>query len=193
MTKDELIREINNCSSFCAFCPDGSTINIIVENLENSVEHPENFMNFPDDVEYLDDISVNWEALKTAKNRSLKGVYAILKLVNEYVNTPVEQRNWAGAHQANLELNMKSIKDKINKVNQLDATIGRGMSDSPASKLPQHGVIITLDDGQELHSERKYSTFMSSDFQNKAIDFGNFIIPTAIIRSIQKCDDGNDN
>ena len=24
------------------------------------------------------------------------------------------------------------------------------------------------------------------------IDFGNFIIPTAIIRSIQKCGDGND-
>lgn len=25
------------------------------------------------------------------------------------------------------------------------------------------------------------------------IDFGNFIIPTAIIRSIQKCGDGNDD
>ncbi len=53
MTKDELIREINNCSSFCAFCYDGSTINIIAENLENSVGKPENFMNSPDDVECL--------------------------------------------------------------------------------------------------------------------------------------------
>lgn len=192
MTKDELIREINNCSSFCAFCPDGSTINIIAENLENSIGHPENFMKFPDDVEYLEDISVNWEALKTAKNRSLGNVYALLDLVNDYVNTPIERRNWAGAHQANLELNMKSIKDKMNKVNQLAATIGRGMSDSPASKLPQHGVIITLDDGQELHGKRAYNDIYPSDFDDKAIDFDNFIIPTAIIRSIQKCGDGNE-
>lgn len=192
MTKDELIREINNCSSFCAFCCDGSTINIIAENLEDSIGHPENFMNFPDDVEYLDDISVNWEALKTAKNRSLGNVYAILNLVNDYVNTPVEQRNWAGAHQANLERNMKGIKDNINRFNQLAATIGRGMDDSPASKLPQHGVIITLNNGQELHGKRTYRSISTGDLSNVAIDFGNFIIPTAIIRSIQKCGDGND-
>lgn len=186
MTKDELIREINNCTSWHVVCYDGNMIRIIAENGDT-------FMEFPDDVEYLKDISVNWEALKTLKNRFPNNVYALLDLVNDYVNTPVEQRNLAGAHQANLELNMKSIKDKINKFNQLAATIGRGMGDSPASKLPQHGVIITLDNGQELHGERQYSTFMSSDFQNKAIDFGNFIIPTAIIRSIQKCGDGNDD
>ena len=192
MTKDELIRKISYCSSFHAFCYDGSTINIIAENLEESVGHPENFMNFPDDVEYLDDISVNWEALKTAKNRSLGNVYAILNLVNDYVNTPIDQRNWAGAHQANLELNMKGIRDNINRVNQLAATIGRGMSDSPASKLPQNGVIITLDDGQELHGKRAYNDIYPSDFDDKAINFGNFIIPTAIIRSIKKCGDGNE-
>lgn len=186
MIKDELTREINNCTSWHVVCHDGNMIRIIAENGDT-------FMEFPDDVEYLENMSVNWEALKTAKNRSLDNAYALLNLINDYVNTPIERRNWAGAHQANLELNMKSIKDNINKVNQIAATIGRGMSDSPASKLPQHGVIITLDDGQELHGERQYSTFMSSDFQNKAIDFGNFIIPTAIIRSIQKCGDGNDD
>lgn len=192
MTKDELIREINNCSSFRAFCLDGSTINIVAENLENSIGHPENFMEFPDDVGYLEDISVNWEALKTDKNRSLGNVYAILSLVNDYVNTPIKQRNGAGAHQANLERNMKGIKDNINWFNQLAATIGRGMSDSPASKLPQHGVIITLNNGQELHGKRTYRSISTSDLSNVAIDFGNFIIPTTLIQSIQKCGDGNE-
>lgn len=192
MTKDELIREISYCSSFHAFCHDGSTINIIAENLEESVGQPENFMNFPDDVECLEDISVNWEALKTAKNRSLGNVYAILNLVNDYVNTPVEQRNWAGAHQANLERNMKGIKDDINRFNQLTATLDRGMSDSPASKLPEHGVIITLNNGQELHGKRTYRSIITSDLSDVAIDFGNFIIPTAHIQSIQKCGDGDE-
>ena len=192
MTKDELIIEISYCSSFHAFCYDGSTINIIAENLENSVGQPENFMNFPDDVKYLEDISVNWEALKTTKNRSLGNVYAILSLVNDYVNTPVEQRNWAGAHQANLERNMKGIKDNINRFNQLAATIGRGMSDSQASKLPQHGVIITLNNGQELHGNRAYRSLSTGDLSSVAIDFGNFIIPTAVIQSIQKCGDDNE-
>ena len=190
MTKDELIRKISYCSAFHAFCYDGNTINIIAENLENSVGHPENFMNFPDDVECLDDISVNWEALKTAKNRSLKGVYAILKLVNDYVNTPIDQRNWAGAHQTNNGLNMKSIN--INKVKQLAAAIGKEMSDSSASKLPQHGVIITLNNGQKLHGRRAYRSIITDDFSSVAIDFGNFIIPTAVIQSVQKCGDDND-
>jgi hypothetical protein len=185
MTKDELIREISYCSAFHAFCYDGSTINIIAENLENSVGHPENFMNFPDDVEYLDDILVNWEALKTAKNRCIKVVYAILKLVNDYVNTPIEQRNWAGAHQANNGLN-------INKVNQLATAIDKEMSDSSAFKLSQHGVIITLNNGQKLHGRRAYRSIITDDFNSAAIDFGNFIIPTSVIQSIQKCGDGND-
>lgn len=190
MTKDELIIKISYCSAFHAFCYDGSTINIIAENLEKSVGHPENFMNFPDDVEYLDDISVNWEALKTAKNRSLKGVYAILKLVNDYVNTPIEQRNWAGAHQTNNGLNMKSIN--LNKVKQLATAIDKKMSDSSASKLSQHGVIITLNNGQKLHGRRAYRNIITDDFSSAAIDFGNFIIPTSVIQSIQKCGDGND-
>lgn len=192
MTKDELIREINNCSSFCAFCLDGSTINIVAENLENSIGHPENFMEFPDDVEYLEDISVNWEALKTAKTRSLGNAYALLDLVNDYVNTPIERRNWVGAQEHAFGQLKKKLEDKHNDT--IRAITGCHIDESvgPTYELPQHGVIITLDNGQELHGERQYSTFMSSDFQNKAIDFGNFIIPTAIIRSIQKCGDGDD-
>ena len=185
MTKDELIREIDNCTSWHVVCHDGNMVNIIAEN-------DDTFMEFPDDVEYLEDISVNWEALKTRKNRFLNNVYALLDLVNDYVNTPVEQRNWAGAHQVNLELNMKSIKDDINRFNQLTATLDRGMSDSPASKLPEHGVIITLKNGQELHGKRTYRSIITSDLSDVAIDFGNFIIPTAHIQSIQKCGDDNE-
>lgn len=91
MTKDELTREINNCTSWHVVCHDGNMVRIIAENGDT-------FMDFPDDVEYLEDISVNWEALKTTKNRSLGNAYALLNLINDYVNTPVEQRNWAGDH-----------------------------------------------------------------------------------------------
>nr|DAJ07615.1 MAG TPA: hypothetical protein [Caudoviricetes sp.] len=184
MTKDELIHEINVCSSFHVVCHDGNMINIIAESEDT-------FMKFPDDVEYLKDILVNWRALQTTKNRLLSNVYALLDLVNDYVNTPVEQRNWTGAHQANLERNMKGIKDNINRFNQLAAAIGRGMGDSPASKLPQHGVIITLNNGQKLHGKRTYRSLSTGDLSSVAIDFGNFIIPTAVIQSIQKCGDGD--
>ena len=177
MTKDELIREINNCSSFCAFCPDGSTINIIAENLENSIGHPENFMKFPDDVEYLEDISVDWKALKTAKNRSFGNVYAILNLVNDYVNTPVEQRSSFDETRKNIRAITACHVDE---------------SAGAIYELPQRGVIITLNDGQELHGKRPYDDICISDFEDTAIDFGNFIIPTAIIRSIKKCGDGNE-
>lgn len=193
MTKDELIIEINNCSSFCAFCYDGSTINIIAENLENSIGHPENFMKFSDDVEYLEDISVNWEALKTAKTRSLGNVYALLDLINDYVNTPIERRNWVGASEYAFGQLRKNLQDMNHETEQALNGCHMDPSVGPTYELPQHGVIITLDNGQKLHGERQYSTFMSSDFQNKAIDFGNFIIPTAHIQSIQKCGDGNDD
>lgn len=192
MTKDELIRKISNCSSFHAFCHDGSTINIIAENAENSIEYPETFMTFSDDVEYLDDISVNWEALKTAKNRSLGNVYALLDLINDYVNTPIERRNWVGAQEHAFGQLKKKLEDKHNDT--IRAITGCRIDESvgPIYELPQRGVIITLNDGQELHGKRPYDDICISDFEDTAIDFGNFIIPTAIIRSIQKCGDGND-
>ena len=177
MTKDELIREISYCSSFHAFCYDGSTINIIAENLEGSVGHPENFMNFPDDVEHLDDISVDWKALKTDKNRFLGNVYAILNLVNDYVNTPVEQRSSFDETRKNI---------RAITACHIDGSVG------PTYELPQHGVIITLNNGQKLHGKRTYRSLSTGDLSSVAIDFGNFIIPTAVIQSIQKCGDGNE-
>lgn len=193
MTKDELIREIGYCSAFHAFCYDGSTINIIAENLEGSVGQPENFMNFPDDVEHLDDISVDWKALKTDKNRSLGNVCAILDLVNDYVNTPVEQRNLVGAQGHTFGQPKKKLEDKHNDTMRaitgchIDGSVG------PTYELPQRGVIITLDDGRELHGKRAYDDICISDFEDTAIDFGNFIIPTAHIQSIRKCGDDNDD
>lgn len=193
MTKDELIRKINNCSSFHAFCHDGSTINIIAENLENSIGHPENFMMFSDDVEYLEDIPVNWEALKTRKNRFLNNVYALLNLVNDYVNTPIDQRTFMGAAEHNFGQLKKKLKDMSRQTEQALTGCHMDPSAGPTYELPQHGVIITLDNGQDLHGKRAYNDIYPSDFDDKAIDFDNFIIPTAIIRSIQKCGDGNDD
>lgn len=186
MTKDELIQEINACSSFHVVCHDGNMINIIAESKDT-------FMKFPDDVEYLKDILVNWRALQTTKNRLLSNVCALLDLINDYVNTPIERRNWVGASEYAFGQLRKNLQDMSHETEQALNGCHMDPSAGPTYELPQHGVIITLDNGQELHSERQYSTFMSSDFQNKAIDFGNFIIPTAIIRSIQKCGDGNDD
>ena len=179
MTKDELILAINNETVFSASYDSD-------ENYFEVTWDGDVVAGFAEEASNLDGVENNFVGQNT------DDIFILLCLINRYVNTPIDQRNWAGAHQANLELNMKSIKDKMNKVNQLAATIGRGMSDSPASKLPQHGVIITLDDGQELHGKRAYDDICISDFEDTAIDFGNFIIPTAIIRSIQKCGDGND-
>lgn len=186
MTKDELIREINNCSSFHIVCHDGNMINIIAESEDT-------FMKFPDDVEYLKDILVNWRALQTTKNRLLSNVYALLDLVNDYVNTPIEQRNWVGAQEHAFGQLKKKLEDKHNDT--IRAITGCHIDESagPIYELPQRGVIITLDDGRELHGKLPYDDICISDFEDTAIDFGNFIIPTAIIRSIQKCGDGNDD
>lgn len=185
MTKDELIREIDNCSSWHVVCHDGNRINVIAENEES-------FMDFPDNVEYLEDISVNWEALKTAKNRFLSNAYALLDLVNDYVNTPIDQRTFLGASEYNFDQLKKKLEDKHNDT--IRAITGCHIDESvgPTYELPQRGVIITLDDGQELHGERTYRSISTGDLSNVAIDFGNYIIPTTLIQSIQKCGDGNE-
>lgn len=182
MTKDELIREINNCSSCHAVCHDGNRINVIAESEES-------FMNFPDNVEYLDDISVNWEALKIAKNRFLGNAYALLNLLNDYVNTPIEQRNLTCAYEHNYDQFNSKLEGKHNDTIQAITGCHIDESVGPIYELPQRGVIITLDDGRELHGKRPYSSLSIDDFSSAAIDFGNFIIPTATIRSIQKCGD----
>ena len=185
MTKDELIREINNCTSWHVVCHDGNMIRIIAENGDT-------FMEFPDDVEYLEDISVNWEALKTRKNRFLNNVYALLDLVNDYVNTPIERRNWVGAQEHAFGQLRKNLQDMSHETEQALNGCHMDPSAGPTYELPQNGVIITLDNGQELHGKRAYRSLSTGDLSSVAIDFGNFIIPTAIIRSIQKCGDGND-
>ena len=179
MTKDELILAINNETVFSA-----------------SYDSDENYFEvtwdgdvvaaFAEEASNLDGVENNFVGQNT------DDVFILLCLINRYVNTPIDQRNLAGANEYNFGQLKKQVEDK-NK-DTIQAITGCHIDESvgPTYKLPQHGVIITLDNGQELHGERQYSTFMSSDFQNKAIDFGNFIIPTAIIRSIQKCGDGDD-
>ena len=185
MTKDELIQEINACSSFHIVCHDGNMINIIAESEDT-------FMKFPDDVEYLKDILVNWRALQTTKNRLLSNVYALLDLVNDYVNTPIEQRNWVGAQEHAFGQLKEKLEDKHNDT--IRAITGCHIDESvgPTYELPQHGVIITLNNGQKLHGKRTYRSLSTGDLSSVAIDFGNFIIPTAVIQSIQKCGDGNE-
>lgn len=185
MIKDELTREINSCTSWHVVCHDGNMIRIIAENGDT-------FMEFPDDVEYLDDISVNWETLKTAKNRSLGNAYALLNLINDYVNTPIERRNWVGASEYAFGQLRKNLQDMSRQTEQVLTGCHMDPSAGPTYELPQHGVIITLDNGQELHGKRAYRSISTSDLSNVAIDFGNFIIPTAHIQSIQKCGDGNE-
>lgn len=183
MTKDELIREINSCTSWHVVCHDGNTINIIAESEDT-------FMEFPDDVEYLEDISVNWEALKTAKNRSLGNAYALLNLINDYVSTPIKQRSLVGYTLSQQKNNsFDETRKNIRAITgcHIDGSVG------PTYELPQNGVIITLNNGQKLHGKRAYDDIRISDFEDTAIDFGNFIIPTAHIQSIQKCGDGNDD
>ena len=185
MTKDELIQEINACSSFHVVCHDGNMINIIAESKDT-------FMKFPDDVEYLKDILVNWRALQTTKNRLLSNVYALLNLINDYVNTPIERRNWVGASEYAFGQLRKNLQDMSHETEQALNGCHMDPSAGPIYELPQNGVIITLDNGQELHGKRAYRSLSTGDLSSVAIDFGNFIIPTAIIRSIQKCGDGDD-
>ena len=179
MTKDELILAINNETVFSA-----------------SYDSDENYFEvtwdgdvvaaFAEEASNLDGVENNFVGQNT------DDVFILLCLINHYVNTPIDQRNLAGANEYNFGQLKKQVEDK-NK-DTIQAITGCHIDESvgPTYELPQNGVIITLDNGQELHGERQYSTFMSSDFQNKAIDFGNFIIPTSIIRSIQKCGDGDD-
>lgn len=179
MTKDELILAINNETAFSA-----------------SYDSDENYFEvtwdgdvvaaFAEEASNLDGVENNFA------DQNTDDVFILLCLINHYVNTPIDQRNLAGANKCNFGRLKKQLEDKDK--DNIQAITGCHIDESvgPTYELPQNGVIITLDNGQELHGERQYSTFMSSDFQNKAIDFGNFIIPTAIIRSIQKCGDGDD-
>lgn len=179
MTKDELILAINNKTIYSAS----------YDSKEESIDvewDGDNFLSFPDSASNLSDIEGNYAAQDT------DDFFSLFCLINRYVNTPIDQRNWVGATEYNFGQLKKKLKDMSRQTEQVLTGCHIDSSAGPTYELPNSGVMITLDDGTRLHSERLYSTFMSSDFQNKAIDFGNFIIPTAIIRSIQKCGDGDD-
>lgn len=179
MTKDELILAINNETVFSA-----------------SYDSDENYFEvtwdgdvvaaFAEEASNLDGVENNFVGQNT------DDVFILLCLINRYVNTPIDQRNLAGANEYNFGQLKKQVEDK-NK-DTIQAITGCHIDESvgPTYELPQRGVIITLDDGRELHGKLPYDEICISDFEDTAIDFGNFIIPTAIIRSIQKCGDGDD-
>ena len=84
----DLIREINNCTSYMAtFDSERKIIGVCISNCMVA--------DFKSDVEYLDDIDINFGWLHlygTNKQKNLGNFYALLNLINQFVNTPVEER-----------------------------------------------------------------------------------------------------
>lgn len=162
MTKDELILAINNKTVY------SGSYNL-EENYFEITWDGSVAAGFPYEAKSLDDVEQDFTG------QSTDDIFTLLSLINDYVNTPGEQRS-------SFDETRKNIR----------AITACHVDESAGAILPQRGVIITLNDGQELHGKRPYDDICISDFEDTAIDFGNFIIPTAIIRSIQKCGDGND-
>lgn len=84
----DLIREINECTSYMATfdCKTGR----IAVCISGGV-----ILSFDKNVEYLDDIDINFGWLHlygTNKQKNLGNFYALLNLINQFVNTPVEER-----------------------------------------------------------------------------------------------------
>lgn len=179
MTKDELILAINNETVFSASYDSD-------ENYFEVTWDGDVVAGFAEEASNLDGVENNFVGQNT------DDVFILLCLINRYVNTPIDQRNWAGANEYNFGRLKKQLEDK-NK-DTIRAITGCHIDESvgPTYELPNSGVIITLDDGRELHGKRPYDDICISDFEDIVIDFGNFIILTAIIRSIQKCGDGNE-
>ena len=180
LTKDELILAINNETVFSA-----------------SYDSDENYFEvtwdgdvvaaFAEEASNLDGVENNFA------DQNTDDVFILLCLINHYVNTPIDQRNLAGANKFNFGQLKKQLEDKDK--DNIQAITGCHIDESvgPTYELPNSGVMITLDNGQQLHGKRPYSSLNADDFSSVAIDFGNFIIPTAHIQSIQKCGDGNDD
>lgn len=84
----DLIREINNCTSYMATfdCKTGR----IAVCISGGV-----ILSFDKNVEYLDDIKIDFGCMNcygTAKQKNLGNFYALLDLINDFANTPVEER-----------------------------------------------------------------------------------------------------
>ena len=190
MTKDELIDEINKISNFEAeiSARDEGGYHLILIDLKGA--HDKTFMALKDDDQSLSDVVSNWGKVAC---QNTDDIFTLLCLINRYVNTPLDQRNRIGFQEHVFgQSKEKLLEDKHNDNIRVLNGCQTDPSAGPTYELPQHGVIITLDDGQELHGKRAYRSLSTGDLSSVAIDFGNFIIPTAVIRSIQKCGDGYD-
>lgn len=87
MKINELIHEINNCSSYNAEI-DGDRI--YLHTASNAC-----FAAFSCDVNYLSDIELTYRYLDYeagSKCHNLANFYALLNLINDFVNTPIEKR-----------------------------------------------------------------------------------------------------
>lgn len=83
----ELIDEINNCTSYKARI-DGKSIYLLTSSEDC-------LTTFSCDVNYLSDIKFNYRFLDcepNAKCYDLGNFYALLNLINDFVNTPIEKR-----------------------------------------------------------------------------------------------------
>lgn len=179
MTKDELILAINNKTAYSGSY--NSEENYFEITWDGSMA-----AGFPYEAKTLDDVEQDFA------NQSADDIFTLLCLINRYVNTPIDQRNWVGAQEYNFGQLRKKLKDMSYQTEQALTGCHMDPSAGPTYELPEHGVIITLDNGQKRHGERPYNALDLAEFDDAVVDFDNFIIPTRIIRSIQKCGDGDD-
>ena len=87
MKINELVNEINGCSSFTAEKDDDEKCIYI------GTDSYDNFAAIKYDVHYLDDVSMFFFPLDVSNDcRNLGNFYALLNLINKFVNTPVDKR-----------------------------------------------------------------------------------------------------
>lgn len=87
MKINELVNEINCCTSFKAIMNEENK-RLVVLLGDNSI-----FMTIKYNVEYLEDIDITYACLDYYEPcGNLGNFYALMNLVNEFVNTPVEKR-----------------------------------------------------------------------------------------------------
>lgn len=87
MKINELVNEINECSSFTAEKDDDEKCIYI------GTDSYDNLATIKYDVHYLDDVSMFFFPLDSSKHcRNLGNFYAFLNLINKFVNTPVKER-----------------------------------------------------------------------------------------------------
>ena len=87
MKINELVNEINECSSFTAEKDDDEKCIYI------GTDSYDNLATIKYDVHYLDDVSMFFFPLDSSNDcRNLGNFYALLNLINKFVNTPVDKR-----------------------------------------------------------------------------------------------------